>query len=109
VVPGWDNTARRQDKGTVFVGASPEIFEHWAAKMLTNTLERFRGEERLLFVNAWNEWGEGCHLEPDVRYGRQYLQALRNARWSQRAMATNTDVDFSADEATALPAEYERR
>jgi lipopolysaccharide biosynthesis protein len=109
VVPEWDNTARRQDKATVFIGSSPEIFEHWAAKMAANTLERFRGEERLLFVNAWNEWGEGCHLEPDVRYGRQYLQALRNATTPQGAMSTNIGVDFPADEApTALPAEHKR-
>ena len=79
VVPGWDNTARRQDKGTVFVGSSPEVFEHWAAAMATATLTRFRNDERLMFVNAWNEWGEGCHLEPDVRHGRQYLEALQRA------------------------------
>jgi lipopolysaccharide biosynthesis protein len=79
VFPGWDNTARRQDQGTVFVGSAPEIFEHWVAEIVTETLERFHGDERLVFVNAWNEWGEGCHLEPDLRYGRQYLEALRRA------------------------------
>jgi len=104
VVPAWDNTARRQDSGTVFLGSSPEIFEHWAAKMVASTLERFRGEERLLFVNAWNEWGEGCHLEPDARYGRQYLRALRNATTVRRACSTNAAVDFPADEAPAASA-----
>ena len=110
VVPAWDNTARRQDKATVFVGSSPEIFEHWVAKMVADTLEKFRGEDRLLFVNAWNEWGEGCHLEPDVRYGRQYLQALRNATTSQHPVATNMGVPLSAAETpTKLPTEHERR
>jgi len=79
VVPSWDNTARRQDKGSVFVGSSPEIFEHWVTEMVTATLARFGGDERLLFVNAWNEWGEGCHLEPDARHGRQYLEAFKRA------------------------------
>jgi lipopolysaccharide biosynthesis protein len=76
VMPAWDNTARRQDRGTTFVGSSPELFEYWVERMAAQTRERFAGDERLLFVNAWNEWGEGCHLEPDARYGRQYLEAL---------------------------------
>jgi lipopolysaccharide biosynthesis protein len=107
VVPGWDNTARRQDNGTVFVGSSPEIFEHWVKKMATATLERFRGDERLMFVNAWNEWGEGCHLEPDVRHGLQYLESLRSAVGPGRMSG---DSDFpNAGTSTSLSADDERR
>jgi lipopolysaccharide biosynthesis protein len=110
VVPAWDNTARRQDTGTVFVGSSPEIFEHWVASMAAHTLERFQGDERLLFANAWNEWGEGCHLEPDVRYGRQYLQALHAATTSEEAISTNRGAGLPADEASpSLAAKDERR
>jgi lipopolysaccharide biosynthesis protein len=79
VVPGWDNSARRPDTGTVFVGSSPELFEHWVAKIAVATRAQFTGDEQLIFVNAWNEWGEGCHLEPDVRYGRQYLESMCRA------------------------------
>ena len=79
VMPAWDNTARRQDRGTIFVGSSPQLFEYWVERVAAQTREHFSGDERLLFVNAWNEWGEGCHLEPDVRYGRQYVEAFARA------------------------------
>jgi hypothetical protein len=55
------------------------LFGYWAEAMVRDTFARFDGEDRLLFVNAWNEWGEGCCLEPDRRYGTQYLDALRAA------------------------------
>lgn len=83
VMPGWDNTARRQERATTFVGSSPEIFGWWVEQIAAETRSRFVGDQRLLFVNAWNEWGEGCYLEPDARYGRQYLEAFRDAMQSQ--------------------------
>jgi lipopolysaccharide biosynthesis protein len=79
LMPAWDNTPRRQDAGTIFVGSSPEVFGYWLEQVVAQTRSRFAGDERLVFINAWNEWGEGCHLEPDERYGRQYLEAIRAA------------------------------
>lgn len=79
VVPSWDNTARLGLRGTVFLGSSPELFGYWAEAMARDTRTRLAGDERLLFVNAWNEWAEGCCLEPDARWGTQYLEALRDA------------------------------
>jgi lipopolysaccharide biosynthesis protein len=78
VMPAWDNTARRRAQGTIFAGSSPELFAHWAEAIVAETRSRFAGDERIVFVNAWNEWGEGCHLEPDQRFGGQYLEALRD-------------------------------
>jgi lipopolysaccharide biosynthesis protein len=77
VCPGWDNTARRPPgKGIIFRNAFPEVFGRW----LRAKAAAFRPsstEENLLFVNAWNEWAEGNHLEPCLRYGHAFLNAVR--------------------------------
>jgi hypothetical protein len=80
IMPAWDNTPRRGTNAVAFVNSSPEHFRRWAGQAIRRTSERLEGEEQLLFINAWNEWGEGCHLEPDQRYGRQYLEAFLSAR-----------------------------
>jgi len=80
VNPSWDNTARRKDKGTVLLGSSPEAYGRWLANAIEDTQERFaNAEERLVFINAWNEWAEGAYLEPDQTYGYAYLEATRRA------------------------------
>ena len=80
VTPMWDNTARRPRDGMVVHGSTPALFGAWTRHALRQTRLRHRGDERLLFVNAWNEWAEGNHLEPDERHGSAYLEALRKAR-----------------------------
>ncbi len=85
VTPMWDNTARRQNDGGIVTGSSPELFGFWLERVLRQTRLRHRGDERLVFVNAWNEWAEGNHLEPDLRYGRQYLVAARDAAAAAQA------------------------
>jgi O-antigen biosynthesis protein len=79
VMPSWDNTARRQDGGWVYQYASPGAFQAWSEAMFEETRRQNFGEERIVFVNAWNEWGEGAHLEPDQRFGHGWLEALKNA------------------------------
>jgi len=78
VMPGWDNTPRGQDRSHVFVNAEPANYARWLRGVVEQAHER-RKDERIVFVNAWNEWGEGCHLEPDARYGRAYLDATARA------------------------------
>lgn len=78
VTPGWDNTARRARGGVVLHGSTPDLYSRWLAAAAARA-PRTAGGESLVFVNAWNEWGEGCHLEPCQRWGRAYLEAHRDA------------------------------
>jgi len=77
IIPSWDNTARRQDTGTIIVNATPAFFGSWLKFLRTYTREtRPAASDPFIFVNAWNEWGEGCHLEPDVQWGLNYLDEV---------------------------------
>lgn len=79
VMAGWDETARHGAGAQLFVNANAETFGYWAERALDQSRLRFVGDERLLFVRAWNEWEAGCHLEPDALHGRAHLEALRAA------------------------------
>lgn len=80
VCPSWDNTARRKNKSNIFINSSPRGYQEWLANAIVETRSRIKNpEERLIFVNAWNEWAEGAHLEPDQKYGYAYLEATRMA------------------------------
>jgi glycosyltransferase involved in cell wall biosynthesis len=80
VVPAWDNTARKQLDGVMFIGERPELFRAWTRNALQRSTSLHPPGERLVFVNAWNEWAEGAHLEPCEKFGTQWLQAARDAR-----------------------------
>lgn len=79
VCPSWDNTARRGSSASILWHSSPVEFQNWLLRALEETEGRLHGDERLVFVNAWNEWAEGCYLEPDLRFGYAYLEAHRLA------------------------------
>jgi len=78
VFTGFDNTARRGKQGTVLLGATPDAFADGLTRALS-VVEALPMQERLVFINAWNEWAEGMYLEPDQRYGRAFLEAVRQA------------------------------
>jgi len=79
VFPSWDNTARQSLQSTSFDHCSPEVFKLYVEEKIAECRRSFVGDERLLFVNAWNEWAEGTHLEPDMAYGHSWLEAVRQA------------------------------
>ncbi len=79
VLVGWDNTPRHPDRSLILENATPGAFQAWLEWTYLRTLEQNFGDERIVFINAWNEWCEGSYLEPDRRFGHAYLQAVRNA------------------------------
>ena len=76
VMVSWDNTPRRGEDGIVFINSTPEAFERHLREA-AEPLRQEPAEQRLLFVNAWNEWAEGNHLEPDLEFGTGWLEAVR--------------------------------
>ena len=80
VMPGWDNTARRMEAATIFHGSSPGAFRAWLETAIKQTRAHNAPGERIVFVNAWNEWAEGAQLEPDRVFGHARLEAVRAAR-----------------------------
>lgn len=79
VMPMWDNTARRNNKGMIFQGASPVLYKEWLKDVIKENIEKKNIDANLVFINAWNEWGEGTYLEPDRFYGYAYLEATKEA------------------------------
>ncbi|WP_269531844.1 glycoside hydrolase family 99-like domain-containing protein [Chitinimonas sp. BJYL2] len=80
VMPSWDNTARRRQFGHCYQGSHPMVYRAWLADAIARSQRDPHTPAPLVFINAWNEWAEGCHLEPDLRYGHAWLQATQAAR-----------------------------
>lgn len=96
-VPGafvdWDNTPRRQNRGSVINGATPEKFE----KYMTIQIKRAKDiyEKDMLFLFAWNEWAEGGYMEPDKKYGYAYLEALHRALKNNNEIPNEKSTSFN--------------
>lgn len=78
LLPNYDHTPRSGKRGLVIL-SSPEKFRQLCVKVFTR-VKAEKGESALVFIKSWNEWGEGNHLEPDLKYGKKYLEALVSAR-----------------------------
>lgn len=82
VAPMWDNTARKINKGFILDGATPALYKTWLIDVGKETNIRAQHgdlDDNLVFINAWNEWGEGAYLEPDMKFGYAYLNATKQA------------------------------
>ena len=92
VVPSWDQTPRVGSRAFLLLNGTPANYEFWLSESIRRTSQDFPRAERMVFVNAWNEWAEGCHLEPDRRYQRQFLEATLRAKTGRSVRAAFEDV-----------------
>jgi len=76
VFPSWDNTARKNSKGTIFINNDIDVFRYYLQRIVEFT-QQSTNKEKYIFINAWNEWGEGCHIEPDKKTGFDYLDIVK--------------------------------
>ena len=77
VVPNWDNTPRSGKNGLVFHNSSPELFRIHLKEALGRLAQREK-EKKIVFIKSWNEWAEGNYLEPDLKFGRAYLEVIKD-------------------------------
>jgi hypothetical protein len=103
----WDNSARRGTEAVVIAGSTPAEYQAWLGLASDRAARRVAdgfAPEPFVFINAWNEWAEGCHLEPDVRHGRAYLEATRRALTAARSRAGTLPVGLSSVDAVRIGA-----
>jgi lipopolysaccharide biosynthesis protein len=91
VFPSWDNTPRIGRRALVVLNGTPDNYERWLDAASRKTAIERPPEERLVFINAWNEWAEGCHLEPDQRHGAAFLEATLRVKLGR----SNIDPTFT--------------
>lgn len=75
--PGWDNTPRRKKERRIIINNTPEKFKEWFELQVNYLSDNFQDEEKLVFINAWNEWAEGNHLEPCQKWGKAFLEQIK--------------------------------
>ena len=76
IFAGWDNTPRREENGIIILNSEPEIFGAYLSYLI-DEVQANPPDQRIVFLNAWNEWAEGNHLEPDNWNGRRYLEEIQ--------------------------------
>ena len=76
MLPNWDRSPREGRKAALCYESTPAVFEK-DVKLALKLLENKPDNRKILFLQAWNEWGEGNHVEPDLKYGHGYLDVLK--------------------------------
>ena len=92
VFPSWDNTARTKERALIVLNGVPDNYEYWLSSTIEHAQKTGTGE--LVFINAWNEWAEGCHLEPDQWFGCGFLQATLNAKNGLRRFSNFPEISL---------------
>lgn len=77
IIPNWDRSPRGGRRAIIYTGSTPELFKKHVEDAL-HIVEYKQPEHRIIFLRSWNEWAEGNYMEPDLKFGHGYLNALRD-------------------------------
>lgn len=104
----WDNSARRGKMGNIFHGFTSLLYGQWLSALSSKIYlnRKYTNDEKLVFVNAWNEWAEGTYLEPDDRYGYAHLQMTYDVVAAYDKLATPPPMVRSHDDVVILHVHY---
>ena len=78
ITPNWDHSPRSSYNALIFKGSTPELWKDLVKRTLKMVQQKPESDQ-IIMIRAWNEWGEGNYLEPDMKWGRGYLEALKEA------------------------------
>lgn len=78
IIPNWDRSPRGMKDATIYTDSTPEVFKVLILKAL-NFVKQKNNDHKIIVLKSWNEWGEGNYVEPDVKYGRGYIDALKSS------------------------------
>lgn len=78
IVPNWDHSPRTGKFGGILKNSTPELFQKHVEKTISYIQDK-SSEHRVVILKSWNEWAEGNYMEPDLKHGRGYLEALKRA------------------------------
>lgn len=93
IMPAWDNDARRKGTGGVFADANPDLYGNWLDQLIREVNSSDTpNDEKIVFINAWNEWAEGAYLEPDTMYGHAYLNRTAQILAKNSTNSRNADT-----------------
>jgi glycosyltransferase involved in cell wall biosynthesis len=95
----WDNTARKQNASHIFESFSLLKYKQWISNLASNVYnnDKYQDNEKLIFINAWNEWAEGTHLEPDRKYGYGYLESTHSVIKDYNEKLQDIDIVIFVD------------
>ncbi len=104
IVPNWDNSSRCGRRAMILHGSTPELFRNHVREALTSVRDK-PPEDKIVFVKSWNEWAEGNYLEPDVKFGRGYLDVLGDEVIERSEVTSRQNADFGkSGRDSAVPA-----
>lgn len=76
IISGYDRSPRSGREAIIYYNYTPDLFKKHVAQII-NSVSNKPEEERIVFLKSWNEWAEGNYVEPDTKYGKGYINALR--------------------------------